>query len=129
MHFTGAKTVELCGVFEGAELSGKLTSVGIDWDHLTFKLNKKRVKTKARKLDILKGDFEKQVRVHAEIEILMQLADRKNDEKPGLNEFDYIGCSKMSCYLCWSLLKGFYRKRGSHGKVYPLWTISSSSLL
>jgi len=139
MQFTGAKSVEFCGVeapvlrtlqaFESAELSGKLTSAGIDWDNLTFKENRKRVKTKARKLEILKADFEKQVRVHAEIQILMQLVDRKNDEKSGLKEFDYIGCSKKSRYLCWNLLKGFYRMRGSHGKVYPLWTISSPSVL
>jgi hypothetical protein len=72
-----------------AELSGKVTSAGIDWDNLTFKENRKRVKTKARKLEILKADFEKQVRVHAEIQILMQLVDGTNDKKSGLKEFDY----------------------------------------
>ncbi|OBT41398.1 hypothetical protein VE00_09169 [Pseudogymnoascus sp. WSF 3629] len=139
MQFTGAKSIEFCGVeapmlrtlesFGGAELSGKVTSAGIDWDTLNFKENRKKVKTKARKLEILKADFEKEVRVHAEIQVLMQLVDGKNDEKSGLKEFDYIGCSKKSCYLCWNLLNGFYRVRGSHGKVYPRWTISSPSLL
>jgi hypothetical protein len=139
MPFATAKSVLLCGleapvpstldVFNSAELAGKLTSVGIDLNKLALKEKKKIVKTKARKLEILQRDFEKDVRVHAEIQTLMNFVDQKNDKKARLREFDYIGCSKKSCYLCWSLLRGFYRVRGCHGKIYPRWTLSTSCLL
>jgi hypothetical protein len=139
MQFSAAKSVQiLCldgpvpltlRAFGQTELSEKLATAGIDLDKLTIKEKRKRVKSKARKLEILKRDFEKPVRVHAEVQILMQLVSAQNDEKPGLKEFDYIGCSKKCCYLCGALLKGIYDFRGSHRKVYPRWTISSLSLL
>lgn len=79
MQFPRAKSVEFCSVeapvprtlqpSESAELSGKLTPAGVNWDNSIFKENRKRVKTKARKLEIRKVDFKKQVRVHAEVQI------------------------------------------------------------
>lgn len=138
LQFQGVKAIGLCDIrtppspgfpaFTSTELLESFESAGIDLDSLAFKEKGAKVKSKTRKLQILQADLEQPVRVHAEIQILMQLADM-NDKTVGLKKFDYIGCSKRSCYLCSCLLKGFHRMRGSHGKVYPRWTVSSSSLL
>lgn len=34
--------------------------------------------------------------------------------------YDYLGCSKLSCFMCWGVLDGSpYRTRWTHAKVYP----------
>lgn len=34
--------------------------------------------------------------------------------------YDYFGCSKLSCFMCWGVLEGSpYRTRWTHAKVYP----------
>lgn len=36
------------------------------------------------------------------------------------NVFDYFGCSKLSCFICWGVLDGTpYRTKNTHAKVYP----------
>lgn len=85
--------------------------------------------TKSRKLELLQRDFKQPVQVHAEVQILMHLVDSRHPRKPDFKEFDYIGCSKKSCFLCWSLLRGFYCARGSHGKIYPRWMVLNTSML
>lgn len=139
LQFRGAKAIELCDIqaplspgfptFTSSELMKRLKNAGINLDSLNFKERGAKVQSKARKLQILQKDLEQPVRVHGEIQILMQLVNAKSDSTSGLKEFDYIGYSKRSCYFCSCLVKGFYRMRGSHGKVYPRWTISSPSLL
>jgi hypothetical protein len=71
---------------------------------------------------------------HAEIQLLLQF---ECSIPTDTNPFPYIGCSKMSCWLCYQLLthykdrrtdtRGYYQTRGSHGTVYPLWHIAPSS--
>lgn len=58
--------------------------------------------------------------IHAEMRLLpsyIQAVDR------GELVFQYIGCSKNSCFLCWHFLDLFagIKTRGCHGKLYNLW--------
>ncbi|KAK4454850.1 hypothetical protein QBC34DRAFT_103175 [Podospora aff. communis PSN243] len=62
--------------------------------------------------------------VHAEMQLLQYSI--LNSPSSG-RMFPYFGCSKRSCFLCWSFLglhQGF-KTRGCHGKLYNLWTLPS----
>ncbi|KAI0198229.1 hypothetical protein F4808DRAFT_436920 [Astrocystis sublimbata] len=58
--------------------------------------------------------------VHAEIQLLLSLAGQSKITH------DYIGCSKRLCYLCATFIRHYspeYRTRGTHGALFPSWTI------
>ena len=62
------------------------------------------------------------LRAHAEIQIVLYAMEK------GIGEFDpYIGCTLPSCFLCSKFLDNIcqhqFRTRGTHGKLYPLWTV------
>lgn len=63
---------------------------------------------------------QEQRHVHAETKLLLY-ASRNSLSKATF--FDYLGCSKRSCFICWSDLgsHGIFRTRGSHGKLYNRW--------
>lgn len=63
--------------------------------------------------------------VHAEIQLLMQLERLPRKDSNAVRVFNYIGCSKRTCYLCCKLIQehGSFRTRGTHGKVYDQWTV------
>ncbi|KAI1110186.1 kinase-like domain-containing protein [Nemania sp. NC0429] len=55
---------------------------------------------------------------HCELQILMHLQSLRIDSNDSLSPHKFIGCSKLSCYLCWELLKDQeYKTRGTHGKI------------
>jgi OTT_1508-like deaminase len=58
---------------------------------------------------------------HAEIQILLHLAVQGTTD----DVYQYIGCSKYSCWLCWNFLEVFsqLRTRGCHDKIYHNWRI------
>jgi OTT_1508-like deaminase len=58
---------------------------------------------------------------HAELQILLHLAVQDTTD----NVYQYIGCSKYSCWLCWNFLDVFsqLRTRGCHQKMYHNWRI------
>ncbi|KAL6701647.1 hypothetical protein J3F84DRAFT_355391 [Trichoderma pleuroticola] len=60
--------------------------------------------------------------VHAEMQVI--LAATKHD-CTGAAIFNYVGCSKRSCFLCSKVIQsyGSYTTRGCHGKLYNLWTV------
>ncbi|KAL6908675.1 hypothetical protein GGI43DRAFT_379518 [Trichoderma evansii] len=60
--------------------------------------------------------------VHAEIQVI--LAATRHD-CIGAAIFKYVGCSKLSCFLCYRFVQshGSYTTRGCHGKLYNLWTV------
>ncbi|KAK2611824.1 hypothetical protein N8I77_005147 [Diaporthe amygdali] len=60
--------------------------------------------------------------VHAEVQIILSLTKRSKSRG---TVFKYIGCSKLSCFLCYRFVKhyGSYSTRGCHGKIYDLWTV------
>ncbi|KAK5329281.1 hypothetical protein LTR70_000778 [Exophiala xenobiotica] len=65
--------------------------------------------------------------VHAEIKLLLY-SSRNSLSKATF--FDYLGCSKRSCYICWNALAshGHFRTRGSHGKLYNRWTMPETEV-
>ncbi|KAJ2976865.1 hypothetical protein NQ176_g4694 [Zarea fungicola] len=61
-------------------------------------------------------------RVHCEMQLMNYFAQRP-DEKC----LDYIGCSKLSCWLCWHMMlhNGRFSVENSHLKLYELWALPS----
>lgn len=66
--------------------------------------------------------------VHAEVQVL--LAATRHD-CTGASIFNYVGCSKRSCFLCYKFIQkyGQFDSRGCHGKLYDLWTVPGVSWL
>ncbi|KAJ3735073.1 hypothetical protein DFJ43DRAFT_71172 [Lentinula guzmanii] len=62
------------------------------------------------------------LQVHAELQIILHLA---RTHVPIENVFQYMGCSKRSCFLCKAFLDSFgsIETRGCHGKLYNQWSI------
>ncbi|KAI6137182.1 hypothetical protein F5141DRAFT_1209513 [Pisolithus sp. B1] len=66
---------------------------------------------------------------HAELQLVLYIIRQMDIETVHGEIYPYIGCSKLSCFLCNIFLKLFrrsgfaFRTRGSHGKVYPPWSI------
>ena len=66
---------------------------------------------------------------HAELQLILHIAKVIDVKTMEREIYPYIGCSKLSCFLCTSFLKSFgqdgaaFKMRGSHGKVYTLWSI------
>lgn len=68
---------------------------------------------------------------HAEVQLLMQLEHIRRGDSKAARLFNYIGCSKKTCYLCCKFIEGhkFFRTRGTHGKVCDQWSVSDSNEL
>ena len=65
------------------------------------------------------------LRAHAEIQIVLYAMEK------GIGEFDpYIGCTLPSCFLCSKFLDNLcqhqFRTRGTHGRLYPHWTVPTT---
>jgi hypothetical protein len=76
--------------------------------------------------------------VHAEMQILASLAENADSDR---RSHRYIGISKKPCYLCSQMLQNYtkvsivgtrqpnFKARQSHGKIYPLWTVSRNDIV
>ncbi|KAI6000935.1 hypothetical protein EDC04DRAFT_3074700 [Pisolithus marmoratus] len=66
---------------------------------------------------------------HAELQLVLYAIRTMDIETVHKEIYPYIGCSKLSCFLCTAFLKFFgqsgfaFRTRGCHGKIYPTWAI------
>ena len=67
---------------------------------------------------------------HAEIQLLLLSGEAKTRSKE-LEFVPYIGSSKKTCWLCEQMLRGhgYFRSRGTHGKVSAHWTVQPNSNL
>lgn len=60
-------------------------------------------------------------RLHSEIQLIVFY-----EENPNLKLYsNYIGCDKLSCYLCYSFVKhhGHFSVNGCHQALYSLWAV------
>ena len=65
------------------------------------------------------------LRVHAEVQVLLAVQQTTEDLQ---NFFPYLGCSKLSCYLCSLLVQEYgFTTRGCHGRLYERWAVSNDS--
>ncbi|KAI6137183.1 hypothetical protein F5141DRAFT_71953 [Pisolithus sp. B1] len=70
----------------------------------------------------------KDLHTHAELQLVFHIT-KMADVKVMKEIYPFIGCSKLSCFLCTTFLYFFrhrgtaFRTRGSHGKIYTLWSI------
>ncbi|KAI4218905.1 MAG: hypothetical protein L6R40_008746, partial [Gallowayella cf. fulva] len=63
-------------------------------------------------------------RQHAELQLIVFY-----EENPRINlDSKHIGCSKQSCYLCYSFIQhhGLFEVDGGHQSLYSLWTIKDT---
>ena len=92
----------------------------------TFLHDFKRLKSSQQK--VCKKFLAQPCFVHAEMQLLMHLEVVSRSPSDNINAaraFDYIGCSKKTCYLCCKFIEEHksFRTRGTHHKVYHQWTI------
>ena len=78
----------------------------------------------------LKALCQQPMHTHAEMQLLLQTKQQTSTAEH-LNVFPYIGTSKKTCFLCARVLVSIrdFQTRGSHGKIYPLWTVPECSSL
>lgn len=62
--------------------------------------------------------------IHAEVQLLMFM---NADELSASGSFPYLGCSKLSCFLCDRFVRslGRFTTRGCHGRLFKSWTVPS----
>ena len=62
------------------------------------------------------------LQVHAEVQMLLFLCTNSPSFHGVL---PYLGCSKLSCFLCARLLQyhGSFTSRGCHGRIFKQWTV------
>ncbi|KAG6328865.1 hypothetical protein ID866_10224 [Astraeus odoratus] len=71
----------------------------------------------------------KHLYVHAELQLVLHIVKTMDIETMNREMYPYLGCSKLSCFLCTSFLKSFgpndalFRTRGCHGRIYRQWSI------
>lgn len=101
-----------------------LCMTGLDCHLSTIQKHINR-KTKLKQLEISFEQLQKQAltqsRLHAEVQVLMatQQVTQSSDDL-----FPYLGCSKLSCYLCSRLVQAYgLTTRGCHGRLYERWRV------
>ncbi|KAI5994592.1 hypothetical protein F5J12DRAFT_414151 [Pisolithus orientalis] len=93
----------------------------------------------SRKLNVTKAErrftqlqskvSRKPLPTHADLQLILYITKTAYGESMYKEIYPYIGCSKLSCFLCAAFIKYFslggvtFRTRGSHGKIYPRWCI------
>ncbi|KAI6138606.1 hypothetical protein BKA82DRAFT_4234318 [Pisolithus tinctorius] len=71
----------------------------------------------------------KHLPTHAELQLVFHIIRTVDIDTMNREVYPYIGCSKLSCFLCAAFLESFnhhgvtFTTRGSHGKIYTLWSI------
>lgn len=61
------------------------------------------------------------VYLHCELQMLLLFCEL--GKKANLEVHTFIGCSKLSCHMCWEVLKNcMYRTRGTHRKISANWS-------
>ncbi|KAF2434948.1 hypothetical protein EJ08DRAFT_722187 [Tothia fuscella] len=112
----------------GWTLRQAFAELGQPFDGQTLATLLGRKKTIARSETEFKQLQSRAAGIHAEIQLLLHLATL---EPSGSCTFQYMGCSKHSCLLCWKFMVAYgdFRTRGCHGKVYSLWTVPANAEL
>ena len=66
--------------------------------------------------------------VHAEVQMLMSL---NTNELCTSGLFPYLGCSKLSCFMCNRFIQsdGRFTTRGCHGRLFKSWTVPNLNRL
>lgn len=90
----------------------------------TYLNSKKGLSQIAKDFDDLQA---RTMRVHAEVQIITHLLSAGYDLQ---DVFPYIGCSKLSCFLCGRFIEslGYFETRGCHEKIYISWTVAECNL-
>ncbi|KAI0484026.1 hypothetical protein GGR56DRAFT_611966 [Xylariaceae sp. FL0804] len=68
--------------------------------------------------------------IHAEVQLLLHLTEiedpQETEKASEWSTYNYIGCSKRSCFLCSQFIQQHdpaFRTRGSHGNIFSQWTV------
>ncbi|KAI1125177.1 hypothetical protein F5Y10DRAFT_284508 [Nemania abortiva] len=81
--------------------------------------NEKQFTNTEQALQELKKGKNKQTKyLHCELQILTLFHHISGTSNKLLSPHMFIGCSKLSCHLCWEMLRGReYKTRGTHAKI------------
>lgn len=82
--------------------------------------------TFAKAKDSLRDLQKQKLNVHAEVQMILYLS-KGRQTFDGL--FQYFGCSKYSCFMCWHFLQAHSKigTRGCHGRLFKPWSIPEVS--
>ncbi|KAI6037930.1 hypothetical protein EDC04DRAFT_3141842 [Pisolithus marmoratus] len=75
------------------------------------------------------GNSRQHLPTHAELQLVLHLMRTTDINTMDKEVYPYIGCSKLSCFLCSVFIKSLHhngiklRTCGSHGKIYTPWSI------
>ncbi|KAI6099391.1 hypothetical protein EV401DRAFT_2035029 [Pisolithus croceorrhizus] len=79
-----------------------------------------------------KSSIIRPLHIHAELQLSLYITKTAYNEIMSSEIHPYIGCSKLSCFLCAAFIKCFvldgvtFRMRGSHRKIYTRWSIPNT---
>lgn len=103
-------------------LEETLNLLGLDLNSSTIAatLGKSRTITRTKR-DFVKRQKDR-LNVHAEIQMLTFLGSQ---ETPISELFPYLGCSKLSCFMCDRFIQhyGHFHTKGCHGRLFKPWTV------
>ncbi|KAI6100475.1 hypothetical protein EDD16DRAFT_466218 [Pisolithus croceorrhizus] len=114
-------------------LTDAMQRLGHILDTITVKkfISKKSsiIKVKRRFRRLQRKLSRKPLHIHAELQFIFYITKTAYNEIMSREIHPYIGCSKLSCFLCAAFIKCFaldgvtFRTRGSHRKIYTRWSI------
>lgn len=109
------------GAIEVQRHDEKLKSIRLQVQSGSEKLQAEQRLLKTRKAEQLQAGKGPDIYLHCELQILVLFHQLKSAANMKVHSF--IGCSKLSCYMCWVVLRNRkYRTRGTHGKVSANWS-------
>ena len=123
MHHAACKDIELCDIYAAKpiEIPRKQIRKGLEvlCKSLVSHSGVTREFKRCKRL---------RLHTHAEMQLLLFFSCKENQSK-GLEFLPYVGSSKKTCWLCEQMLRGhgYFRSRGTHGKVSAHWTVQTDS--
>ena len=104
------------------QLAGLVCDLPTIQKHINQKMQRKQLE---ERFGHLQQHTLMNLRVHAEVQVLMAVQQVTEDLQ---DFFPYLGCSKLSCFLCSRLVRAYgFATRGCHGRLYERWTVSNDS--
>ena len=125
MHHSACKDIELCQINAAEPIEIPQKQIRMELDLLCKGLSNRTEITKE-----LKRYKRLRLHTHAEMQLLLFSSCAENQSK-GLEFLPYIGSSKKTCWLCEQMLRGhgYFKSRGTHGKVSAHWTVQTGHQL
>lgn len=122
-HIHDHSTLNMDSVTKWLTFWGETSGIPVD-DALKQAASWTKPKQNQTKGTTTKTELKKQPtkHLHCELQIHMLFHQILKANKDRLYAHDFIGCSKLSCYMCWQVLRhAQFKTRGTHGHLHAYW--------